>query len=244
MKTELKTPSRIPLIQWDKSVYYFLGLALMVILGFWPSYFAKFIDGTADFNFYFHFHAAMAACWVVLLVLQPLLIRRKKKALHKTLGKLTYVLLPLFFLSVILLKHHRIGGEVSPGLGANLWLQLKDLVIMGTMYGIALKHKNDVQIHARAMIATGIVFIEPALARFIIWAFFPDDFIMGIQVTLVFLYGLLIALIYLERKQTKGRWVFPLVAVMYLIFHWLYLFKISFPAWDDFAKWFALLPIT
>ncbi|MFT6802901.1 MAG: hypothetical protein ACJA2N_002092 [Salibacteraceae bacterium] len=68
MKTELKTPSRIPLIQWDKSVYYFSGLALMVILGFWPSYFAKFIDGTADFNFYFHLHVAMAACWILLWV--------------------------------------------------------------------------------------------------------------------------------------------------------------------------------
>jgi hypothetical protein len=244
MKTEIKKTLRVPIIQWNKSAFYFLGLAILVILGFWPSYFAKFIDGTADFNFYFHFHAAMAASWVILLVVQPILIRNKKTALHKTIGKLTYILLPLFFLSVILLKHNRIGGEVSLGLGASLWLQLKDLVIIGIMYGIAIWHKKKIQIHARAMIATGIVFIEPSLGRFIINVFYPNDFITGFIVTIVLLYALLLILIFLERKQSKGRWIFPLVGVLYILFHWLYLFKISFPAWDAFAEWFALLPLT
>ncbi|AWW00351.1 hypothetical protein [Arcticibacterium luteifluviistationis] len=241
MKTNKK---RVLPIQWNKSTFYFLVLVVLVLLGFWPTYFAKFLDGTADFSFYFHFHAAMAATWVALLVLQPMLIKRKKVALHRKVGKSTYVLLPLFFLSVILLKHQRIGGEVSPSLGASLWLQLKDLVIIGIMYGIAIWHKKNIQIHARAMIATGIVFIEPSLGRLIINVFYPNDFITGFIVTIVLIYALLLALIFLERKQKQGRWIFPLLTVLYILFHWLYLFEISFPAWDAFASWFALLPLT
>ncbi|WP_341225733.1 hypothetical protein [uncultured Arcticibacterium sp.] len=241
MKTNKK---RVLPIQWNESTFYFLTLVVLVLLGFWPTYFAKFLNGTADFSFYFHFHAAMAATWVALLVLQPMLIKNKKVALHRKLGKLTYVLLPLFFLSVILLKHHSIGGEVSPSLGASLWLQLKDLVIIGIMYGIAIWHKKNIQIHARAMIATGIVFIEPSLGRLIINVFYPADFTTGFIVTIVIVYALLLILIFLERKQSKGRWIFPLVGVLYILFHWLYLFGISFPAWDAFASWFALLPLT
>lgn len=60
-------------------------------------------------------------------------------------------------MSVILLKHHNIGGIVTEGLGASLWLQLKDLVIIGLMFTIAMMNTKNMQVHARAMIATGIV---------------------------------------------------------------------------------------
>ena len=48
------------------------------------------------------------------------------------------MILPLFFVSVILLKHSNLGGQVTEGLGASLWLQLKDLVIIGTMFTKAI----------------------------------------------------------------------------------------------------------
>lgn len=231
-------------LKWDKSGLYFIGLVLFVFLGFWPSYFAKFFDGSANFNFYFHFHALMAGSWVTLLVIQPILIKIKKLALHKLIGKLSYVLLPLFPISVILLKHSRIGGEISPKMGARLWIQVKDLVIIGIMYAIAIINKKTFLIHARVMVAIGIVFIEPSLGRFIDWAFFPEGGIVGYMVTIGLVYSLLITLIIIERKQAKGRWIFPLVFVLYLLFHWLLLFQISFPIWDAFVKWFFLLTLT
>ena len=55
-------------LDFGKSGYYFIGLFVLVLLGFWPSYFSKFIDGTADFNFYFHFHAVIATLWLILLI--------------------------------------------------------------------------------------------------------------------------------------------------------------------------------
>jgi hypothetical protein len=41
-----------PKLRFDLSGYYFIGLIVLVILGFWPFYFAKFFNGTADFTFY------------------------------------------------------------------------------------------------------------------------------------------------------------------------------------------------
>jgi ABC-type xylose transport system permease subunit len=158
---------------------------------------------------------------------------------------LTFILLPLFFVSVVLLKHSTLGGQVKEGLGASLWLQLKDLVIIGTMFTIAMVNKRNMQIHARAMIATGIVFIEPTLGRFIILTILPNpDFLLGLGITVIVMYALIISVIFIERKQKSGRWVFPLLLGQYIVFHLLIFYKVSFPLWDSIAAWFVRLPIT
>lgn len=78
-------------IRFDKSGYYFIGLILLVLLGFWPSYFSKFFTETTRFPFYFHFHAIMMSLWILALIAQPILIKKKKLAAHKLIGKLTYL---------------------------------------------------------------------------------------------------------------------------------------------------------
>jgi len=245
MEDSITKVNRAKKIRFEKSGYYFLGLVAIMFLGFWPTYFSKYFDGTANFNLYFHFHFMMASLWIGLLIVQPLLIKKKKLAIHKQIGKLSFIILPLFIISVILLKHHQIGGKVTEGLGASLWLQLKDIIIISVMNTIAIVNRHTIQIHARAMIATGIVFIEPTLGRFIILTVLPEpNFILGLGITVAIMYTLIISLIIIERKQTSGRWVFPLLLLLFMVFHYLIFNQVSFPLWDSFAKWFVELPLT
>ncbi|RKN81686.1 hypothetical protein [Ulvibacterium marinum] len=230
---------------FEKSGYYFIALFALAIAGFWPSYFSTFFDGSADFNFYFHFHAVLAVLWIFMLIAQPLLIRRKQFALHRTIGKLSYVLVPLIFISIILLAHNRITGE-EENLGLSLWIPFKDLLIFAVGYGIAIKYRHRMPIHARGMIVAGIVLIEPALVRLILYVFFPDAGFApgGYMATLVILYALLIGLIIAERNQKQGRWVFPLALGLYLFVHSVIIFEISIGPWQAFSEWFAALPLT
>jgi hypothetical protein len=245
MEDSITKVNRVKKIRFEKSGYYFIGLVAIMFLGFWPTYFSKYFDGTANFNLYFHFHFMMASLWIGLLIVQPLLIKKKKLAIHKQIGKFSFIILPLFIISVILLKHHQIEGKVTEGLGASLWLQLKDIIVISVMYTIAIVNKHTIQIHARAMIATGIVFIEPTLGRFIILTVLPEpNFIHGLGITVAIMYTLIISLIIFERKQTSGRWVFPLLLLLFMVFHYLIFNQVSFPFWDSFAKWFAELPLT
>ncbi len=230
---------------FEKSGYYFIALFALAIAGFWPSYFFKFFDGTADFTFYFHFHAVLAVLWIFMLIAQPLLIRGKQFALHRTIGKLSYVLVPLIFISIILLAHSRITGE-EENLGLSLWVPFKDLLIFAVGYGIAIRYRHRMLIHARGMIVAGIVLIEPALVRLILYVFFPDAGFApgGYMATLIILYALLIGLIVAERKQKRGRWVFPLALGLYLFVHSVIIFEISIPPWQAFSEWFAALSLT
>jgi hypothetical protein len=232
-------------IKFDNFGYYAIGLIALALLGFWPTYFSKFFNGAVDFNFYYHFHFAMSSLWIALLIVQPILIKKKKLPIHRQIGKLSFVILPMFLISVILLKHKLIGGEITEGSGASMWFLFKNLMIISVMFTLAMVNKHNMQIHARAMIATGIVFIEPTLGRFIIITLLPEsDFMLGFGITFAIISGLIISLIIIERKQTKGRWVFPLLLLFFIVFQCLIFFHVSFPLLDSFANWFVRLPIT
>jgi hypothetical protein len=52
--------------------------------------------------------------------------------------------------------HSNLDGQATEGLGASLYLQLKDIIIIGTMFTIAIDTKRTTPIHGRAMNATWI----------------------------------------------------------------------------------------
>lgn len=228
-------------IRFDLSGYYFFGLIALVILGFWPSYFSKFFNGTADFKFYFHFHAVAVSLFLVMLITQPILIRKKKLPLHRTIGKLSYILVPVVFISIILLAHSRHSVN-DKDLGISLLVPFKDLIILGTAYFIAIRYRHTIDLHARGMVAAGIVFIEPALSRLLYNV--VTQTIYSYYLTIGIVYAILITLMILERRQKKGRWVFPLILGMYLILHAILIFSIHITPWEAFARWFEKLPIT
>ena len=231
----------VPKIRFDLSGYYFLGLVVLIILGFWPSYFSKFFSGTNDYKFYFHFHATMMLLWLTALIAQPILIRKKKLPLHRLIGKISYFLFPLVIIAVLLLAHSRRTVN-SDDLGISLLVPFKDIIIMVIAYGIAIRHRRNIDLHARGMVVTGIVFIEPALSRLLAHVIGPS--LTSYLVTIGIIYALLIGLIIREWRQKRGRWVFPLVLGLYIIMHAILVFDVQIAPWNAFARWFETLPIT
>lgn len=232
-------------LRFDLSGYYFFGLVLLVLLGFWPSYFAKFFNGSADFSYYFHFHAAVLILWMSLLIIQPILIRKKKLTTHRIIGKITYFIIPLIFISILLLTHSRLphNGLLTENDLVGTFNSAKDLVILTIAFYIAIKFRNDYQLHARGMIVTGLAFIEPAFIRFTFRTISNTTY--AYLTTIFTLYAVFLYLIYRERNQKSARWVFPFILVMYMIAHTLILTDCSYlPIWRDIVKWFASLPLT
>ena len=229
---------------FENSGIYFFGLFLLAIAGFWPSYFVKLFDGTAAFSFYFHFHAIVVTSWIFMLISQPLFIRFNNNKLHRFVGAASYFLVPLIYISVLLLKHSLINGN-EENLGIILWVPLKDLLLFSVGYSIAIHYRKNIALHARGMIVTGIVFIEPALVRLINnpSVAFPKFISNGYLLTISLIYGLIISLIIVERKHKKGRWIFPLTLMLYVFVHAIILFKINSPL-QKFAEWFSRLPLT
>src|SRR5204862_1054723 len=63
-------------------------MAALVIIGFWPSYFAPLLHGNAARPWVIHFHSIVFVGWMALLLVQILLVYRGRIQLHRTLGNI------------------------------------------------------------------------------------------------------------------------------------------------------------
>lgn len=230
-----------PKIRFDKSGYYFIGLMALAFLGFWRSYFSRFFAGNNDYNFYFHFHAVMMVLWVLLLIIQPLLIRKKLLPIHRIIGKISYVIMPLMLLSVLLVLNSGLktvpANEIT---FRRVLFPVRDFLFLLTFFSIAVIYRRKVQIHARAMVLTGIVFIEPALFRFLGGLFGQIGAITGMLLIL----AIPITLIIRERKQKTARWLFPVFLIVDVIIYLVVIIPVPLSFLDPVARWFAALPLT
>jgi len=236
---------------FNKSGYYFIALLFIALTGFWNSYFSLFFndfDSLRQLNEvdgYIHFHAGTMLLWVAMLISQAFLIKLNKRDAHKIIGRFSFGLVPVLAISLILLAHSQITihdyGITYSRLYV-LFLQLSLLAIFIIAYGLAISYRHSPAYHARYMICTALTLIDPAVARI------PLNLPSIPFSYQVYTFGLtdliLVVLIILERHQKNGRKVFPIMLGVFLFFQIINLTLTRSQIWDDFAFWFARLPIT
>lgn len=221
--------------------YLFIALVPLAILAFWKTYFSGLLLTADSFSFYFHFHVITAIAWLFLLIIQPILFRRKKLTLHKNLGKVSYLLFPLLLVSIVQLAHYRYRTNELPE-PVQLLIPFKDIVIALYGFTIALYYKKRVLVHARGMLLTGLVFLEPVLVRIFINYVQPWPYAMYMVMGVI--YSIFIVIIISERKTKEGRWVFPPVFLFYVVIHLAILNNWHLPFFNAFANWFSHLALT
>lgn len=240
-----KPNTAVPKIRFEKSSYFFMGLFVLVFLGFWKSYFSKFFEGSDSFSTYLHLHAVLMLIWVAMLVVQPMLIRKKKMQLHRTIGKVSYVLMPLLLFTVLMIMNNAL--KVLPEEKQQFILIIfpfRDFFLLAIAFSLAIIYRRKIQIHARAMIITGIIFVEPALFRFLFRLAFKGNEVLALVIGITVMLGILTTLIILERKQKTARWLFPAFLIIDIFVYTIFVTETDLSALDPIARWIASLPLT
>src|SRR5438094_227069 len=86
--------------------YWFLSFIVLVFAGFYYTYFSILFNPRPVI---IHIHFSLMALWIAMLIIQPFLIKYKKRHLHKLIGRLSYFLVPLvlfFCFLVIRLEYY------------------------------------------------------------------------------------------------------------------------------------------
>ena len=151
---------------YKNSHYLFIAVLLMAIAGFWKTYFGKIptFDGVSGLM---HFHAVMVLSWLGILIVQPILILNKKVEMHRLVGKMSYIVVPILLISIILLMRLSFIKNTLP---ANPDIDIRlvgvaDLTFFIPCYLIAIYFRKNTKYHARFMVMTVLPFINPALGR-------------------------------------------------------------------------------
>ncbi|TAE23676.1 MAG: hypothetical protein EAZ91_21765 [Cytophagales bacterium] len=151
--------------------YYFVFVLIITTLGFYPTYLSKFptFEGLTNVH---HFHGFIALVWILMLIAQAFLIRYKKYALHRLIGKAGYVVMPLLLISLFLVA--RAGYErnsktmTKPDALAELSNGIPDILFMGILFVLAMAYRHRPAWHMRFMTSTGLAIVGPGLGRFLI----------------------------------------------------------------------------
>lgn len=148
------------------SHYLFLVVLLMVFVGFYRTYFGLF-PGFVGLTTLLHIHALSVLLWFACLIMQPVLIRQGKLALHRQVGWASYGIVALMIGTIVIMEYRAFQTPVVAlpgGIDTNM-IGLADLTFFGLCYGLALYHRRTVKYHARWMVLTVLPFINPALGR-------------------------------------------------------------------------------
>lgn len=208
--------------------------------GFYRTYtseFPNFIDKTNII----HIHGALLMSWLVLLIIQPFLIKTGRIKLHRNIGKVSYVLGPLIILFLFLVgkgSYWRSIGKVS--MHENLTfivLDSRGFITFAIFWALAMFYRKDPASHMRYMIATGILAIGPGVGRGLIHTFGAD---LGIALTITDLISLSIIgfLLGYDIYKKKNYKPFLVVFTVFLIGAFLWQGRDS-EAWQSFAKSYA-----
>lgn len=222
-------------------------LLLLAVSAFWEGYLAV---PKVTLGGWVHFHAISATLWMLLLVAQPLAIRSGHYALHRRIGRLSPALALLVVAGFIGLAHAQLQGKTGREFAIDAYFGYIRLVLVSLFiasYVLGWRNRRDPQIHARYMVCTGLSVIDPIFHRLAARAMNFTDHNYQI-LTFGIVYAILVALILAERRETKGRHVFPAVLAAWVVGGLPLLLKFYewgpvWTAWKAAVAWFAQLPL-
>jgi hypothetical protein len=219
---------------------FFVIIYLVVQMGFYKTY-LRFFPDFKGFELLHHIHGMLMSSWLLMLIAQPLLIRSGRYKVHRLLGKISYVLAPLVWISMCLivrLSYHKGMASVAPrDLIASLALNIPQLFYFPLFYILAIVHKNDTNKHMRYMIGTALIMITAGLGRVLI-VDFKIDVILALYITLTIEAGIAAAFFLFDVIKKKD-YLPNLIIMSTFICAVLIYYARHTDAWQAFGQFFV-----
>ena len=247
-RTAVRTASVPPLYLFG--VWLFAGFTMAMLVAFWPSYFSRLADQPSVHH---HAHGLAMTAWLGLLIAQASLMRSGSRALHRRLGLLSYLLVPIIVVVTLRFVHYTM--RETPELGAYglffLALVVMTLVTFVALFALAMLYRRQPAVHARFMVSTLFPLFPPVTDR-LIGRFVPSVIdwmprigggeilqVAGFAIADTMLLGLAIW----DWRGTRRR-VFPAALAIVIAGQVAILNLHRFGFWQAFGPWFVGLPLS
>jgi len=219
------------------SLIWFATLGALAAVAFWPSYLKRL----ADVGLPVHAHAVAMTAWIVLLVAQAWLMRSGRRGMHRSLGRVSYVLVPLMVLTTLALARHMLRHAKTPFTEETLYffyLQLSLIAVFALCWAQAIRHRRTPHLHAAWMIGTALALVDPIGARLLFHTFGAQPPLMQIA-TFALVDALLVALLLRERRRGGALRAYPTLLAVFVATQLPTFFLYRTTAWRAFAEAFA-----
>jgi len=236
---EIQPAARKPLFYKNAWLYFALALVVTVV-GFFPSYFNRLT--TTDVAH--HLHGITATLWMLLLIIQPLLYRTGTMKWHRALGRTSFVLVPLIFMSGLNMIHLMMMNKENypPGIPYQLaFIDFTVLPLFILFFILAIFHRKNIQLHARYMVCTIIGPLIPAITRLLFIIPDVDSFDKSLNMSYVIMEIVILILLYDDWRSGKIRAPYVFALIVFSADHLLMNFASQWVWWRSMMDAFASL---
>jgi len=232
------------------SVLFFGGFLVFAFYAFWPRYFH---NPLSVLDYHVHLHSVFATTWCVMLVAQAFLIRTNQRSTHRQVGRLSFILAPLVFLSTLSAFHNVMQADgMSPHGQHLLALMIGEVILFASMYGLAMYYRDNPAVHARYMICTPLPMIGPVFNRILNFNFASqidllpkiDGHALPQLITVPATLMIIGALAAWDWRSHRRLDVFPAILMGFVVLEGTPFFLHLVPAWGGFVEWFLSLPLS
>jgi hypothetical protein len=204
-------------IPYPRAPLYFVLLLAVAFVGFYPSYFSRLRETDAVH----HFHGVMATIWILMLITQGWLMRRRDFSAHRLVGRASFVVAPLFVFSGLLVVRAMLASDDAFARIFGARLAFADLTTLGyfcAAYGLAVRYRRNTALHARFLASTAILVLPPALARALAFCAQGDvSFPLVFHGAFAISELIVAALIVDDWRDSRVRAPYPILLVLLLV---------------------------
>jgi uncharacterized membrane protein YozB (DUF420 family) len=227
------------------SVHLTFALLVFAAAAFWPMYLSQ---NWAGIDRYTHAHAAFGALWMAILVVQPVLIRLGYRFAHRTTGWVALFVAVGFVISGLLLTHFRVSRLTEAAFakeGIYIYLPLSVAVLFAIACGLGFVWRKSAAVHARFMLSTALLLVDPVLARLMFFHLPPlpsNHFYQGVSFSLI-----AAVMVYLANslpRAAPGRSAYRNYGLAAAVVLGLFFAVPYTGAWLLFVNGFRALPLT
>ena len=228
------------------SPFIFLILIVTAILAFWKSYFGIFNTLPETATFRIHAHASIMLLWLLMLLIQALLIRIKQYKIHKFIGRISFVIVPLLIWTGLVLIHevfNRNPNNVPTEVARLNVYSFGQLVAFLITWCLGILYRKRTEIHMRFMISTA--FAAGTAIMFRVFFFWIPRFntiesaLIGSWISITLLLLILIISDWKKGIKKSVYWVVTILIALMNISFWRFT---NNQFYLSFCEWYRKLP--
>ncbi len=144
-------------------------IAVIVITGFWPSYFGLILSGDLDVAPLVHVHNAVFLGWIALLFLQASLVAGGRTDLHKKTGVWGIFLGSLVVVVGVTVVMNRVARGIAEGhlekAQQFMLIPLTDMLLFAGFFIAAVTYRKRPKIHKCLMLLATVALLDAPVSR-------------------------------------------------------------------------------
>ena len=206
-------------------------IALIAVVGFWPTYFGPLVLGTLVQPLLIHIHAIIFSGWLLVFFLQAYFAATKRIRLHLAVGQVGIwygVVLIIVGLTTGVIR----ASASPPGRAESLLLAIiEDMLMFAGFFALAIWYRKKPKVHRPAMVLAATSLLVAAVARM---TFLPPS--IPIRLTIWSL-PVLIAMAIEFRERRAVHPIYLLGLAVFVVRRYNPPIIAATEEWGSFAHW-------